>query len=195
MIGYQSQRIELFEVATGHRAGRGMEHKNTVFGAAFSPDSRMLITCATDGTARLWTVPAGEPIRRPLELHRTIQQVAFTLDGRSIATQDSDLVRIWSLPDEGLPTLRVTVDGRRSFAALSPDGALAVPSGLSFANSRSLRSTRAFTITTGRPAGPVLRPGGVIIDASFSPDGSSVVTVSAPTANRRQGKSSWSGTG
>src|SRR5438309_1397871 len=77
--------------------------------------------------------------------------------GRSLATQDSGLVRLWALPEEGLPTARVPLDGGNSFAALSPDGALAIPTGMTFVNSRWLRSTRAHHVATGQPAGPALR--------------------------------------
>ena len=42
-----------------------------------------------------------------------------------------------------------------------------------------LVETRVYDSTTGQPSGPPLRPGGVIIDAAFSPDGKSVCTASS----------------
>ena len=42
-----------------------------------------------------------------------------------------------------------------------------------------LRSTRAYRVATGQPVGPPLRPGGLIVDAAFSPDGKSVATLGA----------------
>jgi WD40 repeat protein len=170
--------VRLFEVATGRRVGPILEHKNTVFDAAFSPDSRMLVTSSSDGTARLWTVPGGEPLARPLDLHRTIHRVVFTPDGRSLITRDFELIRLWTLPQEGVPMVRVPLDRENSFATLSPDGALVIPIGMSFPN-RKLRSTRAYRVATGESAGPFLRSGGLIVDAVFSPDGQSVATLDA----------------
>jgi hypothetical protein len=77
--GFQITHIvRLFDVSTGRPVGPVLEHKNTVFSAAFSPDGRMLLTGSTDSTARLWAVPGGEPLARPLDLHRTVKLVAFT---------------------------------------------------------------------------------------------------------------------
>jgi eukaryotic-like serine/threonine-protein kinase len=169
--------VRVFEVATGRPVGPALWHKNNVFGVTFSPDSRMLLTGSSDNTVQLWSVPGGEPLARPLDLHRPILHVAFAPDGRSLATQDGDLVRHWSLPEEGLPIVRVPLDGRGTFAALSPDGALTIATGMSFEGSRRLRSTRAVHVATGRPGGPPLRPVGTITDAAFSPDGRWVATL------------------
>ena len=156
-----------------------MEHKNAVFGLAFSPDSRMLLTSSSDNSSRLWGVPGGELLARPLDLHRTVKLVAFAPQGRSLATQDGDVVRLWSLPEDGLPMTRIPLDQIFSFASLSPDGALVIATGVSMSNNRTLRSTAVSHVATGRPAGPNLRPGGLIVDAAFSSDGRSVATLDA----------------
>jgi len=187
--GFQTTHlVRLFDVSTGSPVGPAMEHKNTVLSATFSLDGRMLLTGSSDNTAQLWTIPRGEPLARPLELHRPVHLVAFAPDGRSLATQDGDLVRLWALPEEGVPMVRVPLDGSRSFAALSPDGALAIPTGLTFSNNRALRSTRAYRVATGQPAGPPLRPGGLIVDAAFSPDGQSVAIVGARNGRSKEGQ-------
>ena len=114
----------------------------------------MLLTGSSDNTARLWAVPGGEPLARPLDLHRPVKLVAFAPDGRSLATQDGDLVRLWALPEEGVPMVRVPLDGNSSFAALSPDGALTIPTGMSFHQQRS----EARGPIASRPADRPVRP-------------------------------------
>ena len=169
--------VRVFEAATGRHVGAVMAHENTVFDVAFSPDSSRLVTSSSDGTARLWTVPAGKPVGRPLDLHRTIQRVAFVADGRSLVTQDRELIRVWALPQDGLPLRGVELDSRNALAVLSPDGTLAIPTGTTM--DRGLKSTRAYRVATGEAAGPSLRPGGIITDAVFSPDGRSVAVCTA----------------
>jgi eukaryotic-like serine/threonine-protein kinase len=180
--------VRLFAVATGRPVGPALEHKNTVFDAAFSPDGRALLTGSSDNTARLWAVPGGELLARPLDLHRTVHRVAFAPDGRSLATQDGERICLRALPQEGVPMLRAPLDRGRSFAALSPDGALVIPTGMSFSPNRALRSTRAYRVSTGEPAGPPLRPGGLIVNAAFSPDGRSVATLDARGAPASEGQ-------
>jgi WD40 repeat protein len=170
-------KIQLLEVASG-RVGPVLQRKNTVTCAAFSPDGRMLATSSTDATCRLWAVPSGEPLAQPLDLHRTVHLVAFAPNGRSLVTQDGDLVRLWALPMEGLPMSLVPLDGKSSFAALSPDGTLTIPTGMSLHRESTLRSTRAYHVATGRPAGPPLRANGLVVDAVFSPDGRAIAFVS-----------------
>ena len=169
--------VRLFDFATGRPVEPVATHKNTAYHAAFSPDSRMLLTSSSDDTARLWAVPGGAPLAPPLDLHRTVQFVTFAPDGQSVATQDGQLVRIWALPGDGVPITRVPV-GSRSFAAVSPDGALAFPTGMSMWLDR-IRMTRVYHVATGQPTGPPLHSSVLIIDAVFSPDGRSVATAGA----------------
>jgi WD40 repeat protein len=150
-----------------------------VFDAAFSPNGNLLVTSSSDGTAQLWSVPGGEQMAQPLDLHRTIQRVAFAPDGRSLITQDFELIRRWTLPQDPVPMRGIPLEEFGSFAALSPDGALVTPSGTSFASNRDLRATQVFCLATGEPAGPKLRPGGGIVAAAFAPDGQTVATLDA----------------
>jgi WD40 repeat protein/predicted Ser/Thr protein kinase len=171
VFGLQSRMVRLVEVASGRVLGTVFEHKNTVMCAAFSPDSRMLATCSTDGTARLWSIPDGRSLNRPLDLHRVVHAVAFAPNGRALVTQDFGLVRLWSRPEEALPMSQVPLDGKSSLAVLSPDGALVMPAGMTFQGESTLKSTRVFHIGTCQPAGPPLRIAGYVLGAVFSPDG------------------------
>jgi WD40 repeat protein len=71
----------------------------------------------------------------------------------------------------------VPLDGENSFVALSSDGTLAIPTGQTLQKERKLRSTRAYQMATGRPAGPPLRTSRNVVDAAFSPDRRSVALL------------------
>ena len=72
--------------------------------------------------------------------------------------------------------------------AFSRDGRQVMLNGTSFRDCM-LIETRVHDSATGKPSGPPLLPGGVIIDAAFSPDGKSVCTASSaadtPDARRK----------
>jgi WD40 repeat protein len=187
VFGAQATSVRLFETSSGRPVGPALMHKNTVYCAAFSPDGRMLLTGSSDNMARVWAVPGGDLLTPPLDLHRPVYSVGFPHLGRSLVTQDGDLVRLWALPEEGVPIVRAPLDGNRSFVALSPDGTLAIPTGMTFATP-ALHSTRAYRVTTGQPAGPILRPGGQVVDAAFSPDGKSVATLAARVGSSPEGQ-------
>ena len=153
-----------------------------------APTAGCSLTGSTDNTVRLWAVPGGEPLARPLDLHRPVKLVAFAPDGRSLATQDGDLVRLWALPEEGVPMVRVPLDGERLVRRAQPRRRAHDPDRDELQSARALRSTRASRVATGRPAGPPLRPGGLIVDAAFSPDGRSVATLGARDGPSTEGQ-------
>jgi WD40 repeat protein/serine/threonine protein kinase len=171
-------RAQLYELASGRAVSPLFRHRNSSQTTAFSPDSKMLLTGSTDRTVRLWAVPSGAPLAPPLVHPASVHVVAFAPDGRSLVTgQEGGQVRVWGLPQGNPRGYRVPLDGQNSFARLSPDGKHLLASGMSHGDC-TLLSTRVYDVAGGKPAGPALRPGGVIVDAAFAPDGRHVATVS-----------------
>jgi WD40 repeat protein len=184
----QLPAIRLIEAATGLLVGPPLVTRGAILGADFSPDGRTLATSLTTNTVQLWTVPEWKPAAPTLDLHRPVHLVAFAPGGRSLVTQDSGLVRLWGLPEEGVSRSFLPLDGVSSFAALSPDGTLAIPTGMTIDGDRRLRSTRAFRVATGEPAGPPLRGPGNVVDAAFSPDGRSVALLGSDEGSDDQAR-------
>ena len=56
-----------------------------------------------------------------------------------------------------------------------------------------MRETRVYDATTGEAAGPKLDPGGIVVDAAFSPDGAQVAiaALTSQTPEERTDGSSW----
>jgi WD40 repeat protein len=95
--------------------------------AAFSPDSKLLVTASKDETARLWE----DGQQRYQLLHSdSVKDTAFSYDGKFLATVTAadNVVRLWN-PQTGLIAHRVTANKPKR-VLFSPDRELlAVPSG------------------------------------------------------------------
>ena len=86
---------------------------------------------------------------------------------------------LWRAP-EGPPVAYRLDAGGPTWPSLSPDRRLLLSRGTSFRGGSS-RETRVYDATTGEAVGPKLAPGGIVVDAAFSPDGLQVA-IAALTA-------------
>jgi WD40 repeat protein/tRNA A-37 threonylcarbamoyl transferase component Bud32 len=149
----------------------------------FAADGKTLVTCGADMMARLWSVedrpgdvlsPSHPPVLHPVQVVR----VSLSDDGKHLATALWDgMVCLWHLP-EGRPTGYSLPGGWVTLPALSPDRHLVLPRGTSNRGGTMLE-TRVYAADSGTPAGPKLAPGGIILDAAFSPDGTRVAISSS----------------
>jgi WD40 repeat protein len=149
----------------------------------FSADGKTLVTCGHDTRVRFWSVDdrSGDtltsslpPVFHPMQAVR----VDLTSDGRHLATALWDgTVCLWRLP-AGVPTSYSVAAGGATLPAVSPDKRFVLPRGVSFRGGTQL-DTRVYEAETGKAAGPTLDPGGILLDAAFSPDGKQVATASS----------------
>ncbi|MCI0681758.1 MAG: protein kinase [Gemmataceae bacterium] len=175
--GFHKGEVQVFEVASGQAVGPRLEHRNIISSAAFSPDGSSLLVSSTDRTARLFAVPSGAPLHS-LVHSGSVYAAAFSPDGRLFATgQEDGQLRVYTLPRGNPRSFRLPLDGEASFARFSPDGKYVLASGLT--NGRcSIVSAQVHDLAGRRPAGAPLKPGGVILDAQFAPDGQQVALAS-----------------
>lgn len=71
-----------------------------LWGLAFSPDGRMLVTCCDDGAARRWDVATGQLIGKPLQHadEAGYYTLAMSPDARTLVTSGKDLRAVrWDL--------------------------------------------------------------------------------------------------
>lgn len=101
-------------------------HNGRIVSMCFSPDSKSVLSCSEDSTARIWEVKTGR-LLRTLSGHKDrITSCAFSPDGKMIATSSKEELRIWdtqtgrSLKTFSLPSFS---------SSFSPDGKHIVTSG------------------------------------------------------------------
>jgi WD40 repeat protein len=87
-------------------------HSDTVFGAAFSPDSTRLATCAADKMVKVFSMPDGR-LLKTFEGHtHHVLDVAWKGDGKILASAGADqALKIWDY-DRGEPVRTITGHGK-----------------------------------------------------------------------------------
>jgi WD40 repeat protein/predicted Ser/Thr protein kinase len=96
-VAADKKTVLLLDAQTHEIAARFSGHQNSVFQAAFSPDSRLLASCSQDRTVRLWQI--GRDECRVLRGHTDeVYAVAFHPDGTRLATGGRDgAVWLWDV--------------------------------------------------------------------------------------------------
>jgi eukaryotic-like serine/threonine-protein kinase len=97
--------VRLREVATGREEAVFRGHNGHVFAVAFHPDGRRVFSGGFDGLVKVWDLRRSRPVildpRGPW-----VNGVAFSRDGRLVATETDGARRVWD-PDTGEdPTCR-----------------------------------------------------------------------------------------
>ncbi len=156
-------------------------HDGPVEVVAFSPDGNWMLTASEDGTAGLWSGDgSGAPVI--LRGHEgSLTAGGFSPDGTRIVTGSADGgASVWSVNGSKEPVILGAGSGLRSIlsAAFSPDGSRVVTT--------AFNQYEARVWEVDDPSEPLLlvhergpRGLGLPVDATFSRDGSRILTGSA----------------
>ena len=155
---------------------------------AFSPDGRQVIFACRDGTAQTWSLESGKRLqvfrhaREPVSLNDYgLRFAVFSPSGQQVMTRDRDgSVRFWdakngaALGELRHPWERSRFDSVTPEASFSPDGRWLVTMG--GADGR-FGEVRLWDVATGEAIFPTMANASGFESATFSPDGSKLLTV------------------
>ena len=115
--------IRLWDVHTRELLQTFTGYRDLINSIVFSPDGKSIVSGGRDKTVRLWNVETGTQ-QWFRENPHYVTSVAFSSDGKTIASISSGIILLW---ETSTGTLKKTINikeyaGARDLAAFSPDG-------------------------------------------------------------------------
>jgi WD40 repeat protein/serine/threonine protein kinase len=146
--------------------GRFVGHTGEINALAVSPNGKTLLTGSEDDTARMWDAKTGKCLT-VLEHADPVRSVAFSPDGKAVATTTSYMGQLWDAAT-GRP-IGPTLEGAGGRVVFSADGKSAAA---------LTSSPRLWEAATGNPVGPPLEQDYALTVAALSPDGKTILATS-----------------
>lgn len=167
--------VRLWVIAGNKERAKIEGHSGPVYGVAFAPDNRMLLTGSGDWTVRSWDM-AGKPRDRfqPWSHLSHVYSVAFAPDGKTLVSGSEDrIIRLWDLTRVPLKT--------RNYLKFEPVPVYCVaysPDGKSVAGSGATTIVRQWDAVTGRNKTTCKGHPAVVPALAYTPDGRRFLSLS-----------------
>jgi eukaryotic-like serine/threonine-protein kinase len=175
LTGGNDRHARLWRAADCSAVGQPWEYGQIVAAVAFSPDGTLAAVGGRGSEVQLRKLPGGEMVSRWQAYEREglwAWSLAFTPDGRTLATGGGLAGRLWSLPDAHMVGQEMRHESEARTVILSPDGQTVLTCSHD-------KTARLWSARDGRPLSPPLVHKGEVHGGAFRPDGKVVATASA----------------
>jgi WD40 repeat protein len=148
-----------------------LPHDGAVTALALASDGARLASGDARGGLKLWSVREGRAIAEvPTVTAQPVAALAFTPDGRILASAQGESIRLWAIPDaRPLATLDGHVAAVRALA-FAPDGR-------TLASVSDDRSVKLWSMPEGRLRTTIREHGEPLRAVAWTPDGATVVSA------------------
>jgi len=96
MMCAKGGEVQLWDVAAARRRQVLGKSRTQKLALTWSPDGKVLAVGSSDNAVRLWDLSTGQPQRKVLR-HKELRTIAFSADGRTLASGGEDGVRLWDV--------------------------------------------------------------------------------------------------
>jgi len=121
LVATAAEDIVLWDVATQTKLAR-LTHDREVWGMAFSPDSKWLVSSHEDGALIVWDVAERERVANFNEHNAPVRSVAFSRDGKRLASASEDRsIIVWGVGSGEKQATLIGHETRVTALAFSPD--------------------------------------------------------------------------
>ena len=175
-VGDSAGAVALVDADSGRIVRRMRGHDNPVTSVGVSADGTLMITSSYK-SVRLWSLPNGHPVGRPLRFDGFTDDAQLSPDGRFFVVVLDGRLEVWDARKQRLIRRIAPGRGVEFFARYSPDGRLIA---LGLEAGTQVWSTTDWTPVTRTFAGQA----GVAFGAAFSSDNRTLVTGSDDGALR-----------
>lgn len=143
-------------------------HSKRITDLAFSGVGNLLVTCSEDGTAKVWSAADGHLLTTLVGHTLGVDQAAFSRDGETIATISRDkTVKVWNVRNGTVIGTFDTGSSALRQVEIAPDSQTFLVSGTDRLSVFDMNGTLRWAETKG-----------LVLHASYSHDGSRIVTAS-----------------
>ena len=168
--GSQDRLVNVWDLTPGYGNAKLEQtienHADWVFGLAFSPDGKHLLTCSRDKTAKVWDLTTKESVLTFPDHQNPVYSVAIKSDGKiGISVGEDNQVRLWNATGDGKQIRALSGHSKAVFRVV------AHPKEPILATCSADSSVRLWNAENGRPMRTLSGHTDWVYALAFSPDG------------------------